>query len=57
MDPINQWVDELTDLAVTYKFDVYSLGRGEAQWRGSLREVVPSEPSCRRAHLIEKESK
>jgi alkanesulfonate monooxygenase SsuD/methylene tetrahydromethanopterin reductase-like flavin-dependent oxidoreductase (luciferase family) len=41
--PVNQWVDELTDLAVTYKFDTFILwAEGEGQLARFAEEVVPA---------------
>jgi alkanesulfonate monooxygenase SsuD/methylene tetrahydromethanopterin reductase-like flavin-dependent oxidoreductase (luciferase family) len=41
--PVNQWVDELTDLAVTYHFDTFILwAEGEGQLAKFAEEVVPA---------------
>ena len=41
--PVNQWTDELTDLAVTYGFDTFILwAEGEDQLARFAREVVPA---------------
>ena len=37
--PVDQWVDELTDLVVGYGFDTFILwAEGEGQLRGSLKK-------------------
>jgi alkanesulfonate monooxygenase SsuD/methylene tetrahydromethanopterin reductase-like flavin-dependent oxidoreductase (luciferase family) len=41
--PVNQWVEELTDLAITYKFDTFILwAEGEDQLPKFAEEVVPA---------------
>ena len=41
--PVNQWVDELTDLAITYGFDTFIFwGEGEGQLQRFAEEVVPA---------------
>lgn len=41
--PVNQWVDELTDLAVTYGFDTFIFwGEGEDQLQRFAEQVVPA---------------
>lgn len=41
--PVNQWADELTDLASTYGFDTFIFwGEGEGQLQKFAEEVVPS---------------
>jgi len=41
--PVNQWVEELTDLATTYGFDTFIFwGEGEGQLRKFAEEVVPA---------------
>ena len=41
--PVNQWVDELTDLAVTYGFDTFILwAEGEGQLSRFAEQVVPA---------------
>ena len=41
--PVNQWVDELTDLAMTYGFDTFIFwGEGEGQRSRFAQQVVPA---------------
>jgi alkanesulfonate monooxygenase SsuD/methylene tetrahydromethanopterin reductase-like flavin-dependent oxidoreductase (luciferase family) len=41
--PVNQWADELTDLAITYGFDTFIFwGEGEGQLQRFAQEVVPA---------------
>ena len=41
--PVNQWADELTDLAITYGFDTFIFwGEGDSQLRRFAEEVVPA---------------
>jgi alkanesulfonate monooxygenase SsuD/methylene tetrahydromethanopterin reductase-like flavin-dependent oxidoreductase (luciferase family) len=41
--PVNQWVDELTDLAVAYRFDTFILwAEGEGQLARFAEEVAPA---------------
>ena len=41
--PVAQWVEELTDLAVTYGFDTFILGaEGEDQLARFAEEVAPA---------------
>ena len=41
--PVDQWVDELTDLAVGYGFDTFMFwGEGEDQLPRFAEEVVPA---------------
>ena len=41
--PVNQWTDELTDLASTYGFDTFIFwGEGESQLQRFAEEVVPA---------------
>jgi alkanesulfonate monooxygenase SsuD/methylene tetrahydromethanopterin reductase-like flavin-dependent oxidoreductase (luciferase family) len=41
--PVNQWVDELTDLAMIYGFDTFIFwGEGDGQLRRFAEEVVPA---------------
>ena len=41
--PVNQWVDELTNLAITYDFDTFIFwGEGEGQLQSFAEQVVPA---------------
>ena len=41
--PVNQWGEELTDLAITYGFDTFIFwGEGDRQLRRFAEEVVPT---------------
>jgi alkanesulfonate monooxygenase SsuD/methylene tetrahydromethanopterin reductase-like flavin-dependent oxidoreductase (luciferase family) len=41
--PVNQWVEELTDLAITYNFDTFILwAEGDGQLARFAEEVVPA---------------
>ena len=41
--PVNQWVDELTDLSMTYGFDTFIFwGEGDGQLQRFAEEVVPA---------------
>ena len=41
--PVNQWADELTDLAITYGFDTFVFwGEGESQLQRFAEQVVPA---------------
>jgi hypothetical protein len=41
--PVDQWVDELTDLAVTYGFDTFILwSEGEDQLSRFAEQVAPA---------------
>lgn len=41
--PVNQWADELTDLAITYSFDTFIFwGEGDGQLQRFSEEVVPA---------------
>jgi alkanesulfonate monooxygenase SsuD/methylene tetrahydromethanopterin reductase-like flavin-dependent oxidoreductase (luciferase family) len=41
--PVNQWVEELTDLAITYRFDTFVLwAEGEGQLSRFAEQVVPA---------------
>jgi alkanesulfonate monooxygenase SsuD/methylene tetrahydromethanopterin reductase-like flavin-dependent oxidoreductase (luciferase family) len=41
--PVNQWAEELTDLALTYGFDTFIFwGEGEGQLQRFAEEVVPA---------------
>lgn len=41
--PVNQWVDELTDLVLTYGFDTFILwAEGEGQLSRFAEDVVPA---------------
>ena len=41
--PVNQWADELTDLAIAYGFDTFIFwGEGEGQLQRFAQEVVPA---------------
>ena len=41
--PVNQWADELTELAMTYGFDTFVFwGEGEAQLQRFAEQVVPA---------------
>ncbi len=41
--PVDQWVDELTDLAITYGFDTFIFwGEGEGQLQRFAEQVVPA---------------
>jgi len=41
--PVDQWVDELTDLAITYSFDTFIFwGEGEGQLQRFAEKVVPA---------------
>ena len=41
--PVNQWADELTDLAIHYGFDTFIFwGEGEGQLQRFAEEVVPA---------------
>ena len=41
--PVNQWAEELTNLAITYKFDTFIFwGEGEGQLQRFAEEVVPA---------------
>ena len=41
--PVNQWVEELTDLATTYHFDTFVFwGEGEGQLQRFAEQVVPA---------------
>ncbi|HEU0296424.1 MAG TPA: LLM class flavin-dependent oxidoreductase [Anaerolineales bacterium] len=41
--PVNQWTEELTDLAITYRFDTFILwAEGEGQLSMFAEEVVPA---------------
>jgi alkanesulfonate monooxygenase SsuD/methylene tetrahydromethanopterin reductase-like flavin-dependent oxidoreductase (luciferase family) len=41
--PVNQWADELTDLAITYGFDTFIFwGEGDGQLQRFSEEVVPA---------------
>ena len=41
--PVNQWADELTDLAITYGFDTFIFwGEGDGQLQRFAEEVVPA---------------
>lgn len=41
--PVNQWADELTDLAITYGFDTFVFwGEGEGQLQRFAEQVVPA---------------
>jgi alkanesulfonate monooxygenase SsuD/methylene tetrahydromethanopterin reductase-like flavin-dependent oxidoreductase (luciferase family) len=41
--PVNQWVEELTNLAITYRFDTFIFwGEGEGQLRRFAEQVAPA---------------
>ena len=41
--PVNQWADELTDLAMTYGFDTFIFwGEGESQLQRFAEQVIPA---------------
>jgi hypothetical protein len=41
--PVNQWVEELTELAVTYGFDTFIFwGEGEGQLQRFAEQVAPA---------------
>jgi hypothetical protein len=41
--PVNQWAEELTDLAINYGFDTFIFwGEGEGQLQRFAEEVVPA---------------
>ena len=41
--PVSQWVDELTDLAITYRFDTFIFcGEGQSQLPRFAEQVVPA---------------
>ena len=41
--PVNQWVEELTELAITYGFDTFIFwGEGEGQLQKFAEQVVPA---------------
>jgi hypothetical protein len=41
--PVNQWADELTNLAITYGFDTFIFwGEGEGQLQRFAEQVVPA---------------
>ena len=41
--PVDQWADELTNLAITYGFDTFIFwGEGEGQLQSFAEQVVPT---------------
>jgi hypothetical protein len=41
--PVNQWTEELTNLAITYRFDTFIFwGEGDGQLSRFAEEVVPA---------------